>query len=423
MSKQLIAVALVAVVVIAAAAVIVISGHDDGEKEPLTTIDAAGNDISGDFDDSRIMTIGVGTLRWVSYFGLEDNVVCIDAGDANASSWNGKGYRSLFDFDANALIAHMKGSQAEPVESHVKDYGMAVHDHNGFSTANLESLAGWNEKPTLTIVSKSVYDGFTAEFKEGLSKLTKVVVIYEVDEFVDESMELSGDFKSNTAIMGTVLGKQDRAKQFEDGINALFKDISGLVDGKDPVYGSAYIGSASLSGSKDLTSTVGSYLPFQLAGIMNSYKGAGTTAVDIGSEGISSCNPDVIFMDLSGTTKFMSDASKPIRVYAQQNGLSVYTLLPYFWFGYNFDNAIADAYFLIYACYDGILTYEKCIEKMADVYELFLPGAADLEKDGVHGGEVVIDNMNDNFYSVKGSKLLFDGSKLVCDESYAFVKA
>lgn len=422
MGKQLIAVAVVAIVAVAAVAFVALSGNDSGNDEPSAFYDAAGNDISGGFDGSRIMTVGVGTLRWVSYFGLEDSVVCIDAGDANASSWNGKGYRSLFSFDSSALIKHMSGSQADPVESHVEQYGMAIHDHNGFSTSNLESLAKWSDKPTLTIVSKSVYDGFNEEFRTGLSRLTDVVVIYEVDEFVDGEMKLGKDFESNLAIMGKVLGMEDRAGQLEDGILDMFDDISGLASGKTPIYGSAYIGAASLSGSKDLKYSVGSYLPFQLAGISNAYKGDGTTSVDTGSEGLSACNPDVIFMDLSGTSKFLKDESKSVRVYAQQHELPVYTLLPYFWFGYNFDNALADAYFLIYACYDGILTYDQCIQRIAAVYELFMPGAADLESGDAHGGRVVIDNMN-AYYSATGSGLTFDGSMLACDESYAFAKA
>lgn len=422
MGKKLIAVILVAVVVVAAVAFVALSGDDGGNDEPSVLYDAAGNDITGKFDDSRIMTIGVGTLRWVSYFGHEDNVVCIDAGDANKASWNGKGYRSLFSFDSVALINHMKGAQAEPVESHVTDYGMAIHDHNGFSTSNLESLAKWNDKPTLTIVSNSIYDGFNEEFRTGLSRLTDVVVIYEVDEFVDGKMNLSNDFESNLAIMGKVLDSDDRAKQLKAGILGLFEDISKLVDGKTPIYKSVYVGGTALKGAQDLKFSVGSYLPFQIAGVTNAYKGEGTTAVDTGSEGLSACNPDAIFMDLSGASKFMSDESKPVRVYAQQHDLPIYTLLPYFWFGYNFDNAVADAYFLIYACYDGILTYDQCVQKIASVYELFMPGAADLEKDGVHGGRVVVDNLN-AYYSGVGSKLTFDGSKLECDESYAFVKA
>lgn len=406
MNKAIAAILVVVVLVCASGAYYVIS-HDDN---PETLSDAAGNKLSDSYDDSRIMTVGVGTLRWISYFGSEDNVVCIDVGDANASSWNGKAYRSLmkFDFGSTKLTQSYNPSEAD-----ITTYGIALHDHNGFSSKNLEALYKWNEKPTLTIVSKSTYDGFNAELIEGLSKFTKIVVIYEVDEFIDDDGNLSDKFQSNLSILGKVLDKEGRATELRNGIGSLLDDIASLIDGKTPKYGKAYIGAPSLAGSKTLTCTVGKYLPFKIAGITNSYSNDSTQSVDISQEGISSCSPDVIFMDLSGTSKFKAEGSSSVLKYAEEKELPMYTLLPYFWFGYNFDNAIANAYYLVYVCYDGVLTYEQCREKMADVYEMFMPNASDLTGEGSQGGEVILDNF-DAYYGKTGSKLYMDGKQYIC---------
>lgn len=406
MNKAIVAITVIAVLVCASGAYCVINHDDSGNG----LSDAAGNRLSDSYDDSRIMTVGVGTLRWVSYFGSEDKVVCIDVGDANASSWNGKAYRSLmeFDFGSEKLI-----QKHQPSESDIERYGIALHDHNGFSMENLEALYGWKERPTLTIVSKSIYDGFNAELIEGLSGLTKIVVIYEVDEFIGSDGNLSDAFQSNLSILGKVLDKEDRAIELRNGIGSLLDDIASLIDGKTPKYSRAYIGAPSLAGSKTLTYTVGSYLPFRIAGITNSYSSDSTVSMDISSEGISLCNPDIIFMDLSGTSKFKAEGSSSILKYAEEKGLPMYTLLPYFWFGYNFDNAIANAYYLIYVCYDGVLTYEQCREKMADAYEVFMPNASALTGEGSQGGEVILDNF-DKYYGNTGSKLYMDGKRYVC---------
>ena len=407
MNKAVAAILIVAVLVCASGAYYIVS-HDDDSGEGIS--DAAGNKLLDEYDDSRIMTVGVGTLRWTSYFGAEDKVVCIDVGDANASSWNGKAYRSLMKFDFGSEKLAQKH---QPSESDIATYGIALHDHNGFSSENLEALHKWNEKPTLTIVSKSIYDGFNAEFIEGLSRLTKIVVIYEVDEFIDSDGNLSATFQSNLSILGKVLDKEDRATELRNGIGSFLDDIASLIDGKTSKYGKAYIGAPSLAGSKTLTYTVGNYLPFKIAGITNSYSRDSTLSVDISSEGMSSCNPDVIFMDLSGTSKFKDNGSSSVLEYAKDKELPMYTLLPYFWFGYNFDNAIANAYYLIYVCYDGVLTYEQCREKMADVYEMFMPNASGLTGEDSHGGEVILDNF-DAYYGKTGSKLYMDGKQYIC---------
>ena len=78
----------------------------------------------------------------------------------------------------------------------------------------------------------------------------------------------------------------------------------------------------------------------------------------------------------------------------------MYTLLPYFWFGFNFDNALADAYLVIYACYDDALPFEQCLEKIKAVYKAFYP-------EMTNGGAALTGF--DNYYSKTGSKLTLDG--------------
>lgn len=403
MTSKAIAVLIASLFIITALGVAVSEDSDAATIEKATA-DAAGNALDTEYDDGRIMTVGVGTLRWVSYFGHASNVVCIDLGDGNNASRNGKAYRSLFDFDAASIIANASGGSITPLESDLESYGMAMHDHNTLSSSNLEALHQWENPPTLMIMSKSVYDELTTEIVEGITSMMDLVVIEEVDEFLGSDLSLSPGFMNNLSIMATALDAEDRANELTTTIDNIVSDITGLVDGKTSKFVDAYVGGASLSGSKDLTWTVASYLPMILAGVDNSYvSNTGTTAVDGGAEVMSQTTPSVIFMDLSGTSKFLSDTSDSVLTYAEMDGTPVYTILPYFWFGYNFDNALANAYYMIYVCYDGILTFDECLDKIYSIYEAFLPELSD--------GETAFDNMM-SYYKTTGSGLTIDGQCL-----------
>ncbi|MBE6526512.1 MAG: hypothetical protein E7Z63_01910 [Thermoplasmata archaeon] len=392
------AILLVFIMVVSAFAVTVTDDSDAAISK--ATKDAADNDLESSYDASSIMTIGVGTLRWVSYFGHSSDVVCIDAGDANKASWNGKAYRSLFSFDQDGLVSQMSGANINPTESHIATYGMACHDHNGFSTANLEALQTWTSKPTVTIVSKTVYDGFSPELLSGLSNQTDVVVIEEVDTFLTSDGKLSDGFNKNLSILAAVFNDTARANTLANSITAIIDDINGMISGKTCKFEDAYVGSASNAGAKTLNWSVGKYVPFDLAGVKNGYSNAGTTATDAGSEAMSKATPSVLFLDLSGTAKYSDAASESTLTYASLNGTPIYTLLPYFWFGFNFDNALADAYILVYACYDGVMDFDECLSKVKAVFQAFYPEMSD--------GKTALDGFS-SYYAKTGSKLTLDG--------------
>ena len=392
------AVLLVATMILSASAVMFTDGSDASVTK--ATADAADRALDDSYDTSRIMTVGVGTLRWVCYFGHSDDVVCIDAGDANNASWNGKAYRSLFDFDQAGLVSNMSGASINPTEAHITSYGMACHDHNDFSTANLENLNDWTSKPTVTIVSKTAWNGFADGVKTGLPTITKVVVIEEVDAFMDGSGNLSATFSSNLSILAAVFNDTARADALAAFVKDTVDDIKALTNGKTSKFSAAYVGGASQSGSKALSWSVGDYVPFNLAGVNNGYNNDSSVATDAGSEVMSSAKPAVIFADLSGTAKISDSASAPILTYASLNSTPIYTILPYFWFGLNFDNALADAYLVIYACYDGVLTYEQCMDKVKAVYKGFYPEMSD--------GATALNGFS-TYYSATGSHLTVDG--------------
>lgn len=392
----------------------------DGATITESTKDAAGRNLDDSYDTSKIITVGPGALRWVSYMGYCDNVVCIDYGDINASSLSGKGYRPLLDdVDSESIIAKYGGNQSNPpLESDYTSYDISLHTHNNFTTADLESLGEWTatNMPTIMIVIKTLYDSSVSGLIEGLKLLNiDVVVIEDCVNFMNPDFTLHDDFVANLSILGTVFNDLERSNALQTSIDGFVKDIQSMIDGEQSKYKKAYIGSASNAGAKSLTWTVGSYLPFDLANVKNSYSGSSTQSEDAGTEVMSETSPSIIFMDLSSTTKFTGTdtTSNSVLTYAESEKVPIYTILPYFWFGYNFDNAIANAYYLVYVCYNGVLNWDSTIDKISDVYSAFYPEMKDDEKTiggiSYNGGEIVLPNMMTNFYKEKGSKLILDG--------------
>lgn len=410
-SKTIAALAVVVILIASAVGYVFISGDNDAPDDDGLLRDAAGNELKPAYNYDKIVTVGVGALRWVSYFGLSDHVVSVDMGDVNPASWSGKGYRSLLSDEANKAAEGANSASKDPLHSDYVNYGISAHDYNNFSTSNLEVMKQWpaEDKPTLFVIAHTVYQGLTKELITGITAsfglAADIVVINEVDSFVNSDLTLSKGFKDNLQILAHTFNAPARAEQLERGIFSLFADLDSLIDGKTPKYASAYIGGVALSGAKELSSTVGDYLPFKLAKITNSYPGTNTTAIDLGSEAMSKVDdPDIIFIDYTSLGPQM-DKKGSISVcnYADKYDIHAYVLLPYYWFGYNFDNAIANAYLLIYYCYDDALTYEETMQRIAASYELFLPEISNkssiIAEETYNGGEVIIPNMVHNYYS------------------------
>ncbi len=427
--RSILAVLIVAMFVsMAAIPVMTLSDEDSSGASVITKVDtdAVGNDISDISADGGLITVGAGALRWVSYVGMLHAVVCVDYGDINSASLNGKAYRTLFDLgdvikvDSAGIVAKY-GSQPNnpPLESDLNEFGLAIHTHNDFTTSDLEAIGQWSNIPKTMVVVKTIYDEFTPELVEGIQLLgIKLVVIRDCVNFLNDDLTIHEDFVANLSIMGSAFDRIDVANELVDGINGHVVTIKGLIDGKKSKFGSAYIGAASNAGAKSLTWTVGDYLPFKLAGVKNAYSGSSTQSVDAGSEVMSSTNPDVIFMDLSGTTKFTGgdEGSNSVLKYAEIGNVPIYTILPYFWFGYNFDNAIANAYYLVYACYDDVITYDETVRYIGSVYSTFYPelkGQTMTIGDSTYtAGEMIMPHMMSDYYSQKGSKLTVDGNCL-----------
>lgn len=325
--------------------------NNGGDEQPAGVIDAVGRSVQiPESLDNGIVTVGVDTLRFVSYFNLDEKVVMVDAGDKSAAQ-RGKGYQYAYAYNNNSNISQ--------------------HTHNGLPSADIEAIG--NLAPSLIIVSHTVYNAYKVNC-DILAKVFTLVVIYELseDSFMTENYTLGEDFVFQVELLGQIFQMEDRAEELINGINGFFTQIRDLVDGRTTNQ-SVYLAGTAVAGAKALDWTVGNFASLELVGGINSYTGStSAAAVEIGPEAVGALGFDIVFLDPTSYNMINGDAdSQRVLEYISNSSADVYVMMPYFWFGCNFDNVIANAYYLAYVLYDGIYNETVMMGHINDVYEFF----------------------------------------------------
>jgi iron complex transport system substrate-binding protein len=187
-----------------------------------------------------------------------------------------------------------------------------------------------------------------------------------------ENYTLGEDFVFQVELLGQIFQMEDRAQELIDGINGYFTEIRDLIDGLTTNQ-SVYLAGTAVAGAKALDWTVGNFASLELVGGNNSYTGStSAAAVEIGPEAVGALGFDIVFLDPTSYNMINGDAdSQRVLNYTQTSGADVYVMMPYFWFGCNFDNVIANAYYLAYVLYDGIYNETVMMGYINDVYEFF----------------------------------------------------
>ncbi|MFA7342474.1 MAG: hypothetical protein WCY65_04840, partial [Candidatus Methanomethylophilaceae archaeon] len=112
--------------------------NNSSDELPDGVIDAVGRSVQiPESLDDGIVTVGVDTLRFVSYFNLNEKVVMVDLGDKSAAQ-RGKAYQYAYEYNTDA--------------------NLTSHTHNGLPSADIEAIG--NLAPSLIIVSHTVYNAY-----------------------------------------------------------------------------------------------------------------------------------------------------------------------------------------------------------------------------------------------------------------------
>ena len=360
MNHKVLAVAAVLIIVAAGAGIYILTdrGSEDGKSTAGQHFtDAAGRDvIAPDNLDKGIIAVGsIGPLRILSMFDAASKVVECDRGDV-LDNKNGRAYSYAWPFDQ------------------ITSY----HADNALDTSTVESIAG--KQPSLVIVGNNVWTGYRDNV-EYLARSCTVMVLnnQSMTAYFDSDGKLESSLRQNIELVGNMVDEADRASEVISGIEGIISDIRSLSGTSD--IGS-YAAGLTISGSNSLNTTFPVYLPYDLTGATNAYKGGSTASkVVINIEDLddpSVVDIDMIFIDPSSSDKVSTTDSQLFMKYIHglnndsdpSNDVRIYVTVPIVWDSINYDCVLASAYCISHILY-GNLASEQVADKIANVFTTF----------------------------------------------------
>ncbi|AEF97067.1 iron ABC transporter substrate-binding protein [Methanotorris igneus] len=315
--------------------------------EKIKITDMLGREVEVPKEVNRIVAIGPGCLRLITYLNATDKVVGVEDSEKKWSIY-GRPYR----------IAHPE-------------------------FANLPTIgkAGPNPKPYPEEIIKVNPDVIfacyiTKEQADDLQQKTGIPVV--VLSYGRLATFNNKDLFKSIELAGKILGKEERAEEvikfIKDCLTDLNNRTSDIPDSKKP---KVYVGGIGFKGMHGIESTSCNYPPFMAVNAKNVVDELNQSShVFINKEQLLKWDPDIIFIDEGGLKLVIEDYKKNPDYYnslkAFKNG-NVYGLLPYNFYTTNVGTALADAYFIGKVIYpDRFEDIDP--EKKADEIYTFLVG-------------------------------------------------
>lgn len=289
----------------------------DSEKRVVT--DLLGREVEVDARVKRVVAIGPGALRLLSYFRDVDLIAGIEQMDKDSSM--GKPYVMANPSYAKLPVIGQGGPNNAPDPEKI----LAVQPDVIFSTYASDKASADNLQSKTGIPVVALSYGKTSTF----------------DPAVNTSITL----------IGKVIGKEERAREIVDFIEECKRDLDertkNIPEEEKP---SAYVGGLGMRGSHGIESTQSNYSLFNAVNAKNVADETGKTgSVMIDKEKLLEWDPDKIFMDGGGFQLIRQDYQKNPEFYhslsAVKNG-ELYLQLPYNFYTTNIDTAMANAYFI-----------------------------------------------------------------------------
>ena len=360
MSNKIIAVAAVVILAVAAVGVYAVISDDSSKNDvrPNTAgqmvTDAVGRTVTvPDTLSNGIVTIGSsGPLRFLSCFDVYGLVIEVDKGDVTDNK-NGRAYSYAYAYD------------------NLTRY----HTDNALESGTAEDIGNLN--PSLVIVQESVWTSYTDNCMVLASRCTLAVIkAQSMTTMWNDDYGLSGDMKDTFNLLGTLLGKKDKAAEIITGIESILKDIRSLAGASSK---NVYVAGVTISGSNTLNTTFPVYMPLSLIDGNNAYNGTSTASrVTLNVEDFSKMNIDLVVIDPSSSDKMIEQDSQLVLQYLYKlnnnstagDDVRMYITVPIVWDSINYDCALASAYYLSYLLY-GTLSHDDVLKKINNIFTAF----------------------------------------------------
>lgn len=316
-----------------------------GTVQTITVTDLIGRQVEIKTPVHKVVGIGPGALRLITYIDGIDRVVGVENIDKKVV--NGRAYNMIFQ---EKLVQLPTIGQGGPD-----------------STPDAEKLVEVNPDVIFVI---SLLDKAKADNLQAKTGIPVVVLSYGKLGTFEE------DVYTSLEIIGKIMGKEDRAKEVVDYIKGVQKELQdrtkNIPEDKKP---SVYIGALGFKGAHGIESTQSNYPPFMAVNAKNVADTLGQKgSVMIEREKLLAWNPDIMFIDEGNFDLVKQDYQKNPIFYkslkAVKNG-NVYGILPYNQYNTNIDTALADSYWVGKVLYPEQFKDIDPVEKAKEIYTLF----------------------------------------------------
>ncbi|AKB43029.1 iron ABC transporter substrate-binding protein [Methanosarcina vacuolata] len=335
------------------------SGVSDADKAAesgaLTLKDGFDREVTIPENVERVVCSGAGCLRYLVYLQAQDDVVGVDSLEKEESAFEGRPYAlanpQLKDYP---LIGEFRGKD-DPEKI------IAISPQVILKTGTSGQSAATNGA-----------DADTLQNKTGIP-----VVMFPYGSLKNE--EQKAEMYNSLRIMGQVVGKQERAEEVINYINATMQDLENrTADIPESERKTAYIGGVSMAGAHGIISTEPAYPPFLWVNANNVAAGMGADHADIAKEALVDWDPEYIFIDIGTLQVGNEGAIGELKNDTSLSGLSavknkkVYGVIPYNYYSTNYESVLANAYFVGKVLYPDRFEDIDPEAKADEIYTFFL---------------------------------------------------
>ena len=299
------------------------------ESGEFTLTDGYGREVTIPENVERVVCSGAGCLRYLVYLQAQDNVVGVDSLEKEESAFEGRPY-----------------ALANP---QLKDYPLIGEFRGNDDPEKIISISPQVILKTGTSGQSAATNGADADALQNKTDIP--VVMFPYGSLKNE--EQKAEIYSSLRIMGQVVGKQERAEEVINYINATMQDLENrTADIPESERKTAYIGGVSMAGAHGIISTEPVYPPFLWVNANNVAAGMGADHADIAKEALVDWDPEYIFIDIGTLQVGNEGAIGELKNDTSLSGLSavknkkVYGVIPYNYYSTNYESVLANAYFV-----------------------------------------------------------------------------
>jgi len=299
------------------------------ESGSMTLTDGFGREVTIPESVERVVCSGAGCLRYLVYLQAQDDVVGVDSLEKEESAFEGRPY-----------------ALANP---QLKDYPLIGEFRGKDDPEKIISISPQVILKTGTSGQSAATNGADADTLQNKTGIP--VVMFPYGSLKNE--EQKAEIYSSLRIMGQVVGKQERAEEVINYINATMQDLENrTADIPESKRKTAYIGGVSMAGAHGIISTEPAYPPFLWVNANNVAAGMGADHADIAKEALVDWDPEYIFIDIGTLQVGNEGAIGELKNDTSLSGLSavknkkVYGVIPYNYYSTNYESVLANAYFV-----------------------------------------------------------------------------